>query len=96
MTSVPLLVRRRVRAQVPFLLVLAVIVLAFGYLLLMPDHWRRGVSVIGAALLLAALLRMVLPAVHAGFLAVRGRWWDATCYAVLGVAILIVDIRLRH
>jgi Protein of unknown function (DUF3017) len=29
-------------------------------------------------------------------LAVRGRWWDAICYAALGVAILIVDIRLQH
>jgi hypothetical protein len=95
-TAVPLSVRRRARAQAPFLLVLAVLVLDFGYLLVMPDHWRRGASVIGGALLLAAFLRLVLPSVHAGFLAVRGRWWDAICYAVLGVAILIVDIRLRH
>jgi hypothetical protein len=95
-TAVPLSVRRRVRAQAPFLLVLSVLVLDFGYLLLMPDHWRRGASVIGAALLLAAVLRLVLPSGHAGFLAVRTRWWDATCYAVLGAAILVIAIRLRH
>jgi hypothetical protein len=29
-------------------------------------------------------------------LAVRGRWWDVLAYAVLGVLILVVDVRLRH
>jgi hypothetical protein len=93
---VPLYIRRRVRAQVPFLLVLAIVLVAFGYLAFMPGHWRRGVSVMAAAFLLAFLLRLLLPPVYAGLLAVRGRWWDAICYAALGVAILIVDIRLQH
>jgi hypothetical protein len=93
---VPLYIRRRVRAQVPFLLVLAIVLVAFGYLAFMPGHWRRGVSVMAAAFLLAFLLRLLLPPVCAGLLAVRGRWWDAICYAALGVAILIVDIRLQH
>jgi hypothetical protein len=38
----------------------------------------------------------VLPSGRAGLLAVRGRWWDVLCYAVLGGLILIMDIRLRH
>jgi DUF3017 family protein len=93
---VPLYVRRRVRAQAPFLLVLAIVLVAFGYLTVMPGHWRRGISVIAAAFLLAFLLRLLLPSAYAGLLAVRGRWWDAICYAALGVAMLIVDIRLQH
>jgi Protein of unknown function (DUF3017) len=92
----PLYIRRRIRAQAPFLLVLAVVIAVFAYLTVMPGHWRRGVSVMAAALVLAAVLRLVLPSAYAGFLAVRGRWWDAFCYAALGMAILIVDIRLQH
>jgi hypothetical protein len=93
---VPLEIRRRVRAQAPFLLVLAIVVAVFGYLTLAPGHWRRGTAMIAGAMLLAAGLRLVLPAAHAGLLAVRGRWWDSLCYAGLGALILIVDIRLRN
>jgi 4-amino-4-deoxy-L-arabinose transferase-like glycosyltransferase len=94
--TVQLHIRRRARAQAPFLLILAVFVAVFGYLTISPDHWRRAVSVLAGGMLLAAILRLVLPSAHAGLLAVRGRWWDALCYIVLGVLILIVDIRLQH
>jgi Protein of unknown function (DUF3017) len=92
---VPLEVRRRVRAQAPFLLVLAIVLADFGYLVIAPGHWRRGTATIACAMLLAAALRLGLPAAHAGLLAVRGRWWDSFCYAALGAAILAVDIRLH-
>ena len=47
-------------------------------------------------MLLAGVLRLVLPRQHAGLLASRGRWWDSFCYLALGAAILIIDIRLRN
>jgi hypothetical protein len=94
--TVQLHIRRRARAQAPFLTVLGVFVVVFGYLTISPDHWRRGVSVMAAGMLLAAAFRLVLPSAHAGLLAIRGRWWDAFCYAALGVLILVVAIRLRH
>jgi membrane protease YdiL (CAAX protease family) len=93
---VQLHIRRRARAQAPFLVVLGIVVAVFGYLTISPGHWRRGTSVLAAAMLLAALLRLVLPGGHAGLLAVRGRWWDSFCYAALGALILIVDIRLQN
>jgi Protein of unknown function (DUF3017) len=87
--------RRRGRAQAPFLVVLGIVVAVFVYLSIWPGHWRRGTGLIAVAMLLGAVLRLTLPASHAGLLAVRGRWWDSFCYLALGALILIVDIRLR-
>ncbi len=93
--TVPLELRRRARAQAPLLLVLAIVVAVFVYMTVTPGHWRRGTAMIGVAMMLAGVLRLVLPAPHAGLLAARGRWWDSFCYLALGAAILIIDIRLQ-
>jgi hypothetical protein len=90
----PWQVGRRARAQAPFLAVLAVLVGAYVYLLVTPDHWRRGSGAIAVAMLLAAVLRACLSAPHAGWLAVRGRWRDTACYLGLGALILIAAIKL--
>jgi hypothetical protein len=87
---------QRLRAQAPFLSVLAVVAAVFVYLTISPDHWRRGTAVFALAMLLGATLRLVLPERAAGLLAVRGRYWDAFCYAAPGVLILIVDLRLQN
>jgi hypothetical protein len=88
--------RRRIVAQLPFLSIVAVVVAVVLYLTFEPGHWRRAVAVIAAALLAGAVLRLVLPAGSAGLLAIRGRYWDAFYYALLGGVILVVDIRLRN
>jgi hypothetical protein len=88
--------RRRVRAEAPFLAVLLVMVIGLGSLAIAPGHWRRGSGVLALALLLAGVLRLALSPARAGLLTVRARWLDALCYLGLGVAILVVDIRLRH
>jgi hypothetical protein len=88
--------RRRIVAQLPFLSIVAVVLGVVLYLSIEPGHWRRGCAVIAAAMLGGAVLRLVLPAPKAGLLAVRGRYWDTLCYAVLGGVILAVDIRLRN
>jgi Protein of unknown function (DUF3017) len=89
-------VRRRGRAQAPFLAVLAIVVAVFIYLSIWPGHWRRGTAMLSVALLLAAGLRFTLPRQHVGLLAIRGRRWDTLCYAALGALIFIVDVRLRN
>lgn len=76
-------------------MVLTLVAAVFGYLAIFPDHWRRGTALLAGAMLLAGLLRLVLPTHVAGLLAARGRWWDSFCYLALGAAILILDIRLR-
>jgi hypothetical protein len=52
-------------------------------------------GVVAVAVLLAGLLRAVLPTPRAGLLAVRGRWVDTVLYLVLGGLILGLDIRLH-
>jgi hypothetical protein len=52
------------------------------------DHWRRGLLLVGAGLLVGAVVRLVLPARLAGLLVVRGRVFDAVVLAVLGGAVI--------
>jgi GNAT superfamily N-acetyltransferase len=87
---------RRIRAQAPFLLVLAVMLLAVAYLAVEPGHWRRGVGIIAASMLLAAIFRFTLRRAHIGLLAVRSRWMDTACYLLLSVSIIVVAIRLNR
>jgi hypothetical protein len=85
---------RRVRAQWPFLAVLALLAAAAIYLGVSPGHWRRGSGVIALAMLVAGGLRLVLRAPRAGLLEVRARWIDVFFYWALGVGILVLAIRL--
>jgi hypothetical protein len=64
------------------------VVLAVGLAGLTLDHWRKGAQVVGAAPLLAALLRLVLPAREAGPLAIRSRGIDVVLYAGAAVAVV--------
>ena len=85
-----------VREQVAFLVVLAALIAAFGYLVTSDDHPIRGTLAIAAAALLAGVLRLVLPTLSAGLLAVRGRFVDVFFYALFGGLIVATDIRLKH
>ena len=81
--------------QIAFLTVLVVLAAAFVYLLIEPGRWGRTCGVVAVAVLLAAVLRAVLPDARAGMLAVRSRWLDAACYLALGGVILAIDLRLH-
>ena len=71
-------------------LLLGAVLLAvlFGLALVGQDHWRRGLSIVGLALLAAAGLRAVLPTRRVGLLAVRSRTFDVVVLAVLGGGVL--------
>jgi hypothetical protein len=86
---------RWVAEQVAFLVVLAVMVGAFAYLLAAPAQWRRGTIVIAAGLLLAGVLRAALPGSRVGMLVMRNRVIDAVAFLVLGGVILGAEIRLH-
>lgn len=77
---------RWVLVQIPFMAVVALVVIAAGFLVF--DRWRRGAFVFGSAALIAALLRAVLPSSRVGLLEVRGRFADVVAMASAGVAIL--------
>jgi hypothetical protein len=81
--------------QAAFLAVLLVLAAAFVYLIVDPGRWGRGSGVVAVAVLLAGVLRGLLPTGRVGQLAVRARWFDSVCYLVLGGVILAVDIRLH-
>jgi DUF3017 family protein len=81
--------------QLAFLAVLAVLGAAFGYLLAEPDRTARVVGLFAAAMLLAGLIRAVLPTRWVGLLAVRARWVDVLLYLTLGGVILGLDLRLH-
>ncbi|MBA3252617.1 MAG: DUF3017 domain-containing protein [Geodermatophilaceae bacterium] len=60
--------------------------------LIATEYWRRGLTVVGAAAVLAALFRLVLPARRAGWLAVRSRTLDVLIFGSLGVALAAAAI----
>jgi hypothetical protein len=86
--------RRPLKVHVPFLFVL---LLAFaGVVRIAQYHWREGSVLIGAALMLAALLRAVLPTPRAGLIAVRGRVVDVLLYGGLAACVLFIAITLTN
>jgi hypothetical protein len=82
-----------VRKNLPLLLVLAV--LTVGLIRIVMYHWREGTVLVGMALLLAALLRALLPSERVGLVAVRGRGADVLLYAGLAVAIMFVSLTIQ-
>lgn len=77
---------RDVLRELPILGVLAVV--AAGLVLGAVRQWRAGALVIAAGLLLAAVLRLVLPARRAGLLVVRSRRLDVATLLLLGAALM--------
>ncbi|WIV58654.1 DUF3017 domain-containing protein [Amycolatopsis nalaikhensis] len=78
--------------QLPFAAVLLVV--AVAALRIVQYHWREGAALIGAALLLAAVLRAVLPTARAGLLAIRGKAVDIVTYTGLAAAVLYVALTI--
>jgi hypothetical protein len=92
----PLYVRRPFLAglirQLPLLAVLVAV--GVGLLMVTFDHWRRGLVLMGLALVGAALLRLLLPVRRAGFLAVRSRPVDVVVLAGIGLALAVIALAI--
>jgi hypothetical protein len=54
-------------------------------------NWRLGVKAIAASLLVAAAVRLVLPARDAGMLAVRRRLLDVALLTLVGVGLFVLS-----
>ena len=89
MTRPPLYTRRPFLAgllrQLPLLAVLLAV--GIGLLMVTFEHWRRGLVVVGLALVGAGVLRLLLPLRRLGFLAVRSRPVDVVLLAGVGVTL---------
>ena len=94
----PLYVRRPFLAglvrQLPLLAVLVVV--AVGLLVVTFDHWRRGIVIVGLALIGAAVLRALLPVRRVGFLAVRSRSIDVVLFAGTGLALAVIVLTIPY
>jgi hypothetical protein len=69
-----------------YLVVVLVTVVGLGLVAFGP--WRRGVSLLGFALIFASAMRLVTKEGEAGMLRVRSRWFDVTVLAGVGAALL--------
>ncbi len=69
-------------------LVLVLLVVAAAFMRVLTEHWREGALLLGGSLLVAAVLRAVLPRVKVGVLAVRGRTVDTISYTGLGLTVI--------
>jgi hypothetical protein len=56
--------------------------------------WRRGIAVIGVGFLFAAGMRLVINEGEAGMLRVRGRWFDVTALAGVGIALIVLGTNI--
>lgn len=81
------------RTHIPLVLVLAVT--AIGLVRIGMYHWREGTVLLGAALLIAALLRALVPPDRIGMVAIRGRGIDVLLYSGLGLMIMAVSLTIQ-
>ena len=70
--------------------VAALVAVAAGLGLTALRHWRSGVELVGLGVLLAAGLRLALPARQAGLLVVRSRGFDAAVLLTLGFGLVVL------
>ncbi len=96
MARTPLYTRRPIVAgvlrQLPLTAVLVVV--AAGLLLVAAGNWRRGLLVMGLALVAAGVLRMLLPVRRLGFLAVRSTTTDVLLTTGGGLALALVAVAI--
>jgi hypothetical protein len=86
------------RARLPIFLpaALVAVIALVGMGLVLSQHWRRGAVLLGAALLVAAVLRLALQAEQAGLLAIRSKAIDVLCYSGLGVTMVLLAVTITR
>ncbi|SDO37334.1 Protein of unknown function [Klenkia soli] len=96
MARTPLYTRRPLVAgvlrQLPLTAVLLVV--AGGLVMVTAGNWRRGLVVMGLALVAAGVLRMLLPVRRLGFLAVRSTTTDVVLTTGCGLALALVALAI--
>ena len=73
---------------------LVLLVAAAGMVRVLTEHWRQGGVLLGAALLVAAVLRGALSPDVAGLLVIRSRPLDVLGYAGLGAAMVFLAVTI--
>ena len=73
---------------------LVLLIAAAGMVRVLTEHWRQGGVLLGAALLVAAVLRGALSPDRAGLLVIRSRPLDVLGYAGLGAAMVFLAVTI--
>lgn len=88
---------RRYPSTIGGLFYLAILLVALlGLVLVVVWEWRRGIEIVGGAMIAAALIRLVLPAKDAGMLAVRNRFLDALLLSGCGAALIFLAVSIPN
>ncbi|MCU1652246.1 MAG: hypothetical protein QOI50_3122 [Pseudonocardiales bacterium] len=66
------------------------VIAAAGFIRVLAEHWREGTGLIGGALLVGAVARVLLPDDRAGLLAIRSQAIDVLCYLGFGLVMVIL------
>jgi DUF3017 family protein len=94
----PLYLRRPLLAgflrQWPLLVV--IVLVGAGLLLVAAEWWRSGLVVMGLALVLSGVLRLLLPVRRVGFLAVRSRPVDVALTTGVGLVLAVLALAIPH
>ncbi len=77
-----------------YLLVLAIS--GVGLVIVSQGSWRLGVKWIAGSLVLAAVVRLVIPDQQAGMLAVRRRSLDVAILALAGIALWVLSTSIPN
>jgi hypothetical protein len=65
-----------------------------GMVMVALGPWRRGVALVGFALLFASCMRLVTKEDEAGMLRVRSRWFDVTALAAVGISLIALSANI--
>ncbi|GAA1326869.1 DUF3017 domain-containing protein [Pseudonocardia xinjiangensis] len=87
-------IRTRLPVYAPVMLVM--LIAAAGMVRVLTQHWREGAVLLGGALLVAGLLRILLPVDRVGLLAIRSRPVDVLCYAAFGVVMTALAVTITR
>ena len=80
----------RSRGSQLYLLQLLGVLVGLG--LVIGGPWLAGVGVVGAAFIVGAVARSVVPVNHTGMLRVRGKVFDIVWMTLLGVALIVLAL----
>ena len=77
-------------------LVLVLLIAGAGLVRILQAHWREGTVLLGGALLVAAMLRVLLPDERVGLVAIRSKPVDLLCYGGFGVVMIALAVTITR
>lgn len=86
---------RAVLADHAGLLLVLAIALA-GMQRVLTAHWREGAVLLGGAMIVAAVLRVVLPMERTGLLAIRSKVVDVLLYSSFGLVMTVLAVTITR